>query len=44
MFLTPHKGKLYAENGLWMESDPNISKACQSFILESSEDNWKVDS
>jgi hypothetical protein len=43
MFIVPHMGKLYAGNSLWMESDPNISKACQIFVLESPEDDWKLD-
>lgn len=39
MFLVPHKGKLYAGNSLWMESDRNIPKACQIFVLNSTEDD-----
>ena len=43
MFLVPHKRRLYAANSLWMESDPDIPKACQIFALDSPEDDWQVD-
>jgi hypothetical protein len=43
MFLVPHKGKLYVGNSLWMESDLNIPKTCQIFVLNSPDDDWEVD-
>ncbi len=42
MRILPYKGKLYASNSLWMESDPSIPKACQLLVLDAPDSNWKL--
>ena len=42
-FLAPHKGRLYAANCLWLETDPAVPKACQIFVLDSPKGQWRVD-
>jgi hypothetical protein len=43
MHLVPHQGRLYAGNSLWMENDPQTTKACQILVLDSPNGTWKVD-
>ena len=43
MYIVPYKGKLYAATDLWMESDPDIPKACQILVLDSPEGQWRVE-
>ena len=42
MRILPFKGKLYAANSLWTESDPSIPKACQLLVLDSPDAKWKL--
>jgi poly(A) polymerase len=43
MFLVPHKGKIYAGNSYWMESNTAIPKAVQVLVLDNASAAWKVD-
>ena len=44
MFLTSHKGKLYAGTGMWMNSIPlPDSISAQILVKESPSDRWKLD-
>lgn len=42
-FLVPHKGRLYAGNCLWMETDPTVPKASQILVLDSPKSPWRID-
>ena len=42
-FLVPHKGRLYAGNCLWLETDPAVPKACQILVLDSPKSSWRID-
>jgi len=42
MRILPYKGKLYASNSMWMESDPSIPKACQLLVLDSPDGKWRL--
>jgi hypothetical protein len=42
MRLVPYKGKLYASNTLWTESDTSIPKACQLLVLDAPDVKWKL--
>jgi len=42
MRILPYKGRLFASNTLWTESNPTIPKACQLLGLDSPAAKWKL--
>ncbi|MBI3504094.1 MAG: hypothetical protein HY059_04580 [Proteobacteria bacterium] len=42
MRLMPYKGRLFASNSLWTESDRSIPKASQLLVLDAPDARWKV--
>ncbi len=43
MNLIAHKGKLYAGNSYWMESDPSLEPSCEILTLTHPDSAWRVD-
>ena len=42
-FLAPHKGRLYAANCLWAETDASVPKVCHILVLDSPKGQWRVE-